>query len=243
MRVLGMIGGIGPESTVDYYKLLLQLYRERRPDGSAPQILINSLDLQKLVALIEAGRLDDLASVFAAELEKLARAGADFGLLSANTAHIVFDQVQQRVSIPLISILEATCAEAKTKGLRRVGLLGTRFTMEGSFYPKVFARAGIQLVRPSEQERPWIHERYMGELVKGVFLPETRAALLNVIERLKREENIDGLALAGTELPLILRDAHIEGVTLLDTTKIHVEAAVERILGGPALPHSSQEQA
>ncbi len=230
MHVLGMIGGIGPESTVDYYKLLLEGYRARRPDGSAPQILINSLDLQKLVALIEAERLEELAEVFAAELEKLARAGADFGLLSANTAHIVFEEVAQRVSIPLISIVEATCVEAKAKGLRRVGLLGSRFTMEGSFFPKVFDRAGIPLATPNAQERPWIHEKYMGELVKGVFLPETRAGLLKIAERLKRDENIDGLALAGTELPLILRDVRIEGVALLDTTKIHVAAAVERIL-------------
>jgi aspartate racemase len=107
-------------------------------------------------------------------------------------------------------------------------LFGTRFTMEGRFYPEVFSRRGIDLVIPNPAERTYLHEKYMGELVKGVFLTETREGLLAIAERLRNEEKIEALILGGTELPLILRE--VPGIPVLDTTQIHVQAAVKQIL-------------
>ncbi|MBZ5571378.1 MAG: amino acid racemase [Acidobacteriia bacterium] len=230
MKTLGIIGGVGPESTVDYYRLIIALYRDREPDGSYPQILINSIDMKKMLSLVEVNALPELADYLAREVEKLARAGADFGLLASNTPHIVFDEVRRQSSIPLLSIVEATCEEAKAQRLGNLGLFGSRFTMQGRFFPDVFSREGITLVVPTPDEQHYIHEKYMGELVKGVFLPETRAGLLAIADRLKQQEGIQGVILGGTELPLILRNVPDRSMLFLDTTQIHVKAAVEQML-------------
>lgn len=229
MKTVGIVGGIGPESTIEYYRFIIEAYRERRPDGSYPTIIINSVDLDRLVTWINAGELGPFTDYLVSGVETLARAGADFAVLAANTAHVVFNQIRARSPLPLISIAEATCEQARRLGLQRLGLLGTRFTMQARFYPEVFSRAGLTIVTPNEAEQALIHEKYFGELLKNVFLPETRDQLLAVVDEMKAREGIDGLILGGTELPLILRrDEHSE-LPFLDTTKIHVAAIVEEM--------------
>ena len=225
-----MIGGVGPESTIDYYNRIIALYRERKPDGSYPSFLINSVDLEKGRAMVEANDWPGLTKYLVEEIEKLAKAGANFGLIAANTPHIVFNEVARESAIPLISIVEATCADAKARRLKKLGLFGTRYTMQAKFFPDVFSKEGIELIVPEPADQDYIHEKYFDELVVGKFLPETRAGLLAIIDRLKAKIDIDGVILAGTELPLILRDAAHNGIPLLDTTKIHVEAAVAEML-------------
>jgi aspartate racemase len=176
------------------------------------------------------GNLAAVADGLTAEFERLHRAGADIGALTANTAHIVFDEVQQRSPIPLISMIEATRENAQALGLKRVGLFGTRYTMQARFYPDVFASAGIKLILPSGMEQDYIHDVYLGELLKDVFLPESRANLLAIAEEMQRRDNIDGLILGGTELPLLLRAEEHNGMPLLDTTRIHVNKLVTEIL-------------
>src|SRR5215510_1822650 len=124
MKTAGIIGGIGPESTLEYYRLIVALYRERNPNGSYPRLVINSIDLQTMRKLIEANNLPDLTEFLLGEIRKLADAGADFGALSANTPHLVFDALRRRSPIPLISIVEVTCETAKARGLKRLGLFG-----------------------------------------------------------------------------------------------------------------------
>ncbi len=230
MKTVGIIGGIAPESTVDYYRSIIAVFRERTGDGSYPSIVIDSIDLQRMLTLA-ASDLPRLTEYLAGEVERLARAGADFALLASNTPHIVFEELERRSPVPLLSIVDTACETARRMGLTRVGLLGTRFTMEGRFYPDVFSRAGILLVPPQPDERTIVHERYMGELVKGVFLPETRAELLRIVNRMKERDGVEAVVLAGTELPLLLRDVDA-GVPLLDTTRIHVDAIVDRLLRG-----------
>jgi aspartate racemase len=230
MKTLGMIGGLGPESTLDYYQKIIALYRERTGDGSYPQFIINSIDLNRGLAFMDAGDLTGMANYLLRAIGTLVRAGADFGLISANTPHIVFDEVASESPIPLISIVEATCAAAKTRKLQRLALFGTRYTMQASFYPKVFSHEGIDLLVPEPNDQDYIHDKYMNELVPGKFLPETRAGLLAIVDRMKAKSDIDGVILAGTELPLILNDAGHNGIPFLNTTKIHVEAAVTEML-------------
>ncbi len=230
MKVLGIIGGVGPESTIDYYRLIQAEYRKRKPDGSYPKIIINSVNLQEMIDLLEANDLGALTRRIVAEIAKLARAEADFAVLSSNTPHIVFDDIQKQSSIPLISIVEATRKQAKSLGLKKVGLFGSGFTMRARFYPDVFSHEGIAVVIPNIEEQNYIHRKYMDEFVKGVFLPEARAELMKIVERLKEREAIEGLILGGTELPLILRDAGDCGIPFLDTTQIHVNAAVTELL-------------
>jgi aspartate racemase len=231
MRTVGMIGGLGPESTIDYYRSILARYRARRPDGGYPQVVINSLDADKGIAMLNAGRLDELADYLVAGVEALVRAGADLGFIAANTPHLVFDEVQQRSAIPLLSIVRATSDRARALGLKKVGLFGTGFTMRASFYPNELQRAGIGLALPKESEREFIHRKYIGELLNNQFLPDTREEILRIAHRMKGEDGIEALILAGTELPLLLRDCADTGIEFLDTTVIHVEAIVDALLG------------
>jgi len=230
MKTLVIIGGLGPESTVDYYQRIIALFRERTGDRHYPEFVIVSVDLRKGLDFMDANDLSGMANYLLQGIDKLACAGAGFGIISANTPHIVFDQVASRSPIPLISIVEATRAAAKTQNLKRLALFGTRYTMQATFYPEVFARDGIDLLVPDLHDQHYIHDKYMNELVPGRFLPETRAGLLAIVDQMKAASAIDGVILAGTELPLILRDPIHNGIPFLDTTQIHVEAAVERML-------------
>ncbi len=229
MKVAGMIGGLGPETTVDYYKLIIARYHVQRPGAGYPRLLIDSLDVDRAIAMLDEGRLGELIDYLVGSTERLTRAGAHFGFMAANTPHLVFDEVQRRSGIPLISIVRATCERVKALGFRKVGLFGTGFTMRASFYPDEFQRADISLVTPDEAEKALIHEKYLGELLVGTFLPETRTAILHIAQRLRAEEAIEALVLAGTELPLLLRGSDL-GVPMLDTTEIHVEAVVDELL-------------
>jgi aspartate racemase len=230
MKTPGILGGIAPESTIQYYRLLIAEYRARNPDGSYPNILINSIDMKRMLDLIGGGDLPGAAAYLAGETGKLARAGAEFALMASNTPHIVFEEIRSRSSIPLLSIVEAACETARRLGWRRAGLFGTRFTMQARFYPDVFFKQGIEVAAPNAEEQEYIHAKYMGELVAGVFLPETRDRMLAIADRMRRDDRIDGLVLGGTELPLLLSDSPDPGFPFLDTTKVHVEAAVAKML-------------
>jgi len=214
---LGIVGGLGPQSTIAYYRLLA---------AARVPLLINSVDLDRVVGLVTTNARSELTDYLAGEIHVLARAGASLALIAANTPHIVFDEVRARSAIPLVSIVEAACAAVQERGFSRVGLLGTGFTMQGRFYPDVFTRAGLELVVPNETERAWIHSAYMNELLRDLFLPATRDRLLAVISRLATEEHVQAVLLAGTELPLILTEGTAATVPLLDTTTSHVAAAL-----------------
>jgi aspartate racemase len=232
MKLIGIIGGIGPESTIDYYRLFISTYRERRPDGGYPPVIINSIDLARALKLVSSNDLAGLAAYMLEEIRRLARAGATHGLLSSNTPHIVFDEIRRASPIPLISIVETTCSAAAERKLKRVGLFGTRFTMQGGFYQKVFAREGIEVAIPESGDQEFIHDTYLNELVNGVVLAATRERYIAIARKMREQQGIEALILGGTELPLLLRDAIDIGMTLLDTARLHVEAAVSEFLSG-----------
>ncbi len=229
MKILGLIGGIGPESTVEYYRLLVAGYKEA-VDGNYPPVIINSVNLKQLLAWMSIDQLNEVTDYLVAEIEKLARAGANFAALASNTPHIVFDEIKRRTSLPMISIVEATCEYAQSLGLHTVGLFGTRYTMQADFYQKVFSRAGIALVLPNHDEQTYIHDKYMNELLKDLFFPETRESLLKIVDELKARNQIEALILGGTELPLILKDESHDSVLMLDTTRIHVKRLLREMV-------------
>jgi aspartate racemase len=229
VKCIGLIGGITPEATVEYYRQLIASYRTQKSDGSYPSILINSINLTKLLSFVLAGEFETLTDYLVSEVAKLARAGADFALLTSSTSHIVFQQVRNRAPVPLISLVEAACEQAQALGLTRVGLIGTRYTMQGQFFTDVFSKVDIAIVVPRADEQVYIHDKYMSELANAVFLPETRAGFMGIAQRLIDRDAIQGLILGGTELPLILRD-YKPGIPVLDTVRIHVEKAISRVL-------------
>jgi aspartate racemase len=230
MKTLGIVGGLGPESTIEYYRQLIAGYRDRIHDGSYPPLLIDSIDVNKLLALAAKQKLKELVEYLLSSLQRLSRAGTNFAILAANTPHIVFNEVSAQSPLPLISIVQATCDFARAQGLKNLGLFGTRSTMQAGFYQATFAKAGMTITLPKLEEQDYIHEKYVGELVKGIFLPETKQGLLNIVNALKQRQQIDGLILGGTELPLLLKDGNEAGIPLLDTTRIHVNAALDRML-------------
>lgn len=230
MKTLGIIGGIGPESTIEYYRAVIAAYRARHKDGDYPSIIINSISVKKLLDLVAANDLEALTDWLSAEVARLARAGADFALFASNTPHLVFDEVQRRSSIPLVSIVQATCDAAKALGLKRVGLFGTRFTMQARFYPEIFARAGIAVIAPAPDEQAYIHEKYTVELLNNIIRPETRERLLAIVDTMKERDGIQGLIVGGTDLSPILRDG-ASGIPFLDTTQIHARVAAAQMPG------------
>jgi aspartate racemase len=231
-RMLGIVGGVGPESTADYYRRLIGRWRERGPTGTYPSILLDSLNSKPALDALLAGDLDPTVRLFDASVARLAGAGAQLGLIASVTMHLVFDRVATAAPIPMLSILEALVDAARERGIRRPGVLATRPTTEGEFFARPFEAAGIELVRPEEADRAFVHEVYFDELAKGVFTDETRARLVAVIERMKTRDAIDALILGGTELPLTLREPTYAGVPVLDATGVHVEAAIDWLVGG-----------
>jgi aspartate racemase len=227
MSTVGIVGGLGPESTIDYYRRILKAWEKDDPT-SAPSIVIDSLDVRRALYLVDKNR-SELAEYLLASLRRLAGAGAHFAVMTANTPHIVFDDLTARSPVPLLSIVEVCAEEARQRGLGRLALLGTRFTMEASFYPEVCARYGVAVVTPNDAERAWIHERYVGELLEGEFRDDTRQRFMSLVSRLRDEASIDGVILGGTELPLLLPTPLIAGVPALDTTALHVAAIVKRL--------------
>lgn len=232
MTAVGIVGGLGPESTIDYYRRILDVWK-REDQHTAPSIVIDSLDVQRALRLV-AGDRPALIEYLLASLHRLAGAGVSFAAISANTPHIVFDELAARSQIPLVSIVEVCAEEARRLGLHRLALLGTRFTMEAPFYPAVFARHGITVIVPSDADRAWVHERYVGELLEGEFRDDTRQQFVSLVTRLRNDDGIDGVVLGGTELPLLLSTPDIAGLPALDTTALHVAAIVRRLRQPPA---------
>lgn len=224
MKRIGIIGGLGPESTVDYYKSIIDACRV---DGSlaAPEILIFSLNLEEVLSLVSRQEWDRLVELLVSKITALYRAGADFAVISANTPHIVFDHVQAQSPLPLLSIVTATLDKTKELGLKKVGLLGTRFTMQANFFSPPFSSQGISTVVPSTTDQEYIHDKLMTEIELGIITDETRKGLLEIIERMIARDTIDGVILGCTELPLIL-DTSESGIPFLNTTAIHVESIV-----------------
>jgi aspartate racemase len=229
MRSVGLVGGIGPESTIDYYRRILEAW-EREAPGTSPSIVIDSLDVRRGLWLVEKDRPAFIAYLVAS-VQRLAAAGVDFVAMTANTPHVVFDEIVARANVPLVSIVEACAEEARRLGLHRLGLFGTRFTMEAPMYPKVFGRHGMAVVAPNDAERALVHDRYVNQLLNGEFRDDTRQEFLSLIDRLRDEAKIDGVILGGTELTLLLKAPVIAGIPTLDTTALHVAAIVEGLRG------------
>src|SRR4051812_40533906 len=239
MPIAGLVGGLGPESTIDYYRRILQEWR-RAELGGAPSLMIDSLDAQYVLQLVQQNHAA-LAEYLLESVGRLAAAGADFAAITANTPHIVFDQLASRSPVPLISIVDVCAAEARTRGFVRVALLGTRFTMEAPFYRAAFAHHGINIVSLSEADKAVIHAIYTSELLEGVFLDESRQLVHTIVESLMKLRPVDAVVLGGTELPLLLQSDIVGGVPALNTTALHAAAIVAR-LRAPGSPLGSTEK-
>ncbi|MCQ6280798.1 aspartate/glutamate racemase family protein [Bacillus sp. EB600] len=229
MNIAGIIGGIGPESTVDYYQTIISKFQERIGSKEVlPELVINSMNMYKIFGLIDTGKKAELIQYIADGVQKLARAGADFAAISGNTPHLVFDQVQEMVDIPIISIVEATAARSKELGLNRIGLIGTKFTMENDFFKKPFISDQKEIVMPNQAEQEYIHRKIVAELEKGYVNEDTKARFIEITQQMVQRDRLQGIILGCTELPMIIKANDLE-LPVLNTAEIHVNKIVDTI--------------
>ena len=230
MKKLGLIGGTGPESTIEYYKGIEYGVQRRSGSSFFPNLTIESLSVFDVLGFCERQDYAGLTEYLLKGVQNLASAGAECAALTGITPHIVFDELAAAASIPLISMVDTARDDAAARGFRKIALLGTRPTMEGHFFQDSFARRGIEVVTPDAAEREYIGMKIEMELEFGKVFPETQQKFCEIAERMIREENAEAVVLGCTELPLIFR-----GVTLpapyIDVMQVHIDALVETILG------------
>lgn len=232
MKKIGIVGGLGPESTIDYYRIIIHSSLEKMK-GSTPEIIINSLDLKKFSNMMKDfdKEKDKVINYLLEAVNSLNRAGADFALIASNTPHIVFDEVVEKSPIPMISIVEETLKVAEKKGIKRIGLFGTKFTMQSVFYQKVFLRKEIEVIVPKEVEQNYINYKLYDELTFGKIVEETKKGFLTIAKRMIDDDSVEGLILGCTEIPLLLTEEKYSGIPFLNTSKIHAESSLQYCLG------------
>lgn len=230
MQKIGLIGGLGPESTVDYYTRLINTFKGKVAHLNYPEIIIYSIRMAEFLKLMEQKEYDKVVEMLSEKIASLGKAGANFAAITANTPHLLFDRLNAASPIPLISIVETCCIKAKQMGLKKLGLFGTSFTMNNDFYQKIFQKEGLEIVVPDEKDRDIINEKLFSEIELGIFKEETKMLLINIVERMMDKHRIDSLILGCTEFPLILTEPSYMGIPFLNTTQIHVDAIAERCL-------------
>jgi aspartate racemase len=228
MKRIGILGGMSPESTTLYYEHITRTYTARFGDYGYPEILIYSVNFQKIVDWQHNGQWKEAAVEMATALERLRAAGADFGLIATNTMHIVFDEVQSAVHMPLLSIINATAEGVLAAGLRTVGLLGTVFTMSEPFFREGLERLGIKVVVPEASDQHRVNDVIYQELCRGEILPQSRQFFLEVIDRL-RGRGAEGIILGCTEIPLLIEPQHCK-LPLFNTALLHAAKALDYAL-------------
>jgi len=224
---IGIVGGLGPEATIDYYRIIIHGSYEKFK-GRTPEVIIYSLDLTKFTNLMKSfnEEKDNIINYILKAVNALHSAGASFALIASNTPHIVFDEVKEKSSIPMVSIVEETLKIVEERGIKRVGLFGTKFTMQADFYQKVFSTKDIEVLTPNDVEQNYINYKLYDELVFGKVLKETREGFLSITKRMIDEDDIEGLILGCTEVPLLLTEEEYLGIPFFNTTKIHAESAL-----------------
>ena len=230
-KVIGLLGGMSWESSAEYYRIINEQVRDRLGGLHSARCLMWSFDFAEIEALQHAGRWDDATAEMVAAAQRLERGGADFVLICTNTMHRMAAEVQAAIGIPLLHIADPTAERIRAAGLRRVGLLGTAFTMEQDFYKgRLVERHGLEVLVPEAEDRALVHRVIYEELVQGRAEPASREAYRAVIARLVAR-GAEAVILGCTEIMLLVRPED-SAVPLFDTTALHAEAAVERAIGG-----------
>jgi aspartate racemase len=233
VKRIGIIGGLGPEATIDYYRIIINEYREKT-NGNYPEVIIYSLNMSEFACKMTAESFDKTVKWLAQAIKAIHQCGADFALIASNTPHIVFEELQNLSPIPLISIVEETCKVASSANLKKIALLGTKVTMNSDFYQRIFAKKGIEIITPHEMEKEYINEKLLSEIIYNKIIEQTKRELSRIIERMIDEDQIQGVILGCTELPLILTKDEF-GIPFLNTTQIHAKSAVRYSLQGNAM--------
>ena len=229
MKKLGLVGGMGVESTIPYYHDIVYGVQNKIGKKFFPNITIESVNAFDVLGLCSEQKYDELTDYLMQAIKNLTTSGADFIALSANTPHIVFDRLQNISMVPLVSIVEATCNEAIRLNIHKLGLLGTIFTMTEDFFKKPFYNSNIEIITPTAEEMEYINLKISSELEFGVIKEETLQGFQKIIKRMQQEDSIEAVILGCTELPLLLND-EVSPIPCLDTMKIHIQLLIDLIV-------------
>ncbi|EKO3803056.1 aspartate/glutamate racemase family protein [Vibrio harveyi] len=229
MKTIGLIGGMSWESTANYYQIINREVKARLGGLHSGKVCLYSVDFAEIETLQHQDRWDDTAIILAQAAKSVEAGGADFILICTNTMHKVADQIQQAVNVPLVHIADATAEQLVMDGIKKVGLLGTRFTMEQDFYKqRLIDKFGVDVVVPSSDDQTIVHDVIYNELCKGEVHDDSRQHYLTIIEKLV-EQGAEAVILGCTEIAMLVEPQHTD-VKLYDTTEIHAKAAVEKAL-------------
>ena len=229
MKKLGLIGGTGPESTIEYYKCIEYGVQRRSGRSFFPHLAIESLSVFDVLGFCERRDYAGLTEYLLKGIKNLAAAGAECAALTGITPHIVFDELAAVAPIPLISMVDTARDHAAERGYKKICLLGTLPTMDGTFFQSSFAKRGIEVVTPNAEEKRCIETKIETELEFGKVLPETQRSFREIVERIIQEEKVQAVVLGCTELPLVFRDMELS-VPYIDVMQIHIGALIQMIL-------------
>ncbi|MEI7718494.1 MAG: amino acid racemase [archaeon] len=222
MKHIGIIGGLSPESTIEYYKIICKEYNKLAGGLNFPQITIRSINLEEIVGLFSKGQWDNMAEVIISAIYDLQKAGASFVGIATNTPHNAFERIKEFSPLEVLSIMDATALEIKKDGIKKVGLLGTKQTMEYGFFQKTFAKYGIETILPDDTDRNYIDNIIWGELVYGNFKESSKKNFKKIIKRLVND-GAKGIILGCTEIPILINQSDID-IQAYNTTEIHARA-------------------
>lgn len=226
MKTIGLVGGMSWESTLEYYRIINQRVKEKAGGFHSAKLVLYSVDFQEVESRQHRGRWDELTALMIDAAQRVERAGADVLLICTNTMHLMADQVQDSIRIPLLHIVDVTAQAVKARSFRKVGLLGTRFTMEQDFYRgRLQKKHGLEVVIPEEQDRALIHAILYDELCLGTISARSKKVFQRIIAKLE-DEGAQGIILGCTEIPLLVKQEDYE-IPLFDTTTLHARAAVD----------------
>ena len=228
MKPIGLIGGLTYVSTIEYYRYLNELANAKLGGAEAANIIMYSVNFGEIKVLTDAGDWNGMTAIMCDAAEKIENAGAACILLGANTMHKIADEVQAAIKIPIIHVAEAVARDISTVGLKKVGLLGTRFTMQESFYKERLTNHGIEIIIPDQDEVDFINYTIYNEFSKNIFSAETKGAYLHVVSRLKKR-GAEGIIMGCTEIPSLIDQSDCD-IPLFDTVKIHSAAGVDFVL-------------
>ncbi|PIN75521.1 aspartate racemase [Candidatus Woesearchaeota archaeon CG10_big_fil_rev_8_21_14_0_10_37_12] len=227
MKTIGLIGGMSWHSTIDYYKIINELISKKLGGWHSAKIILYSVDFEEIDLEHMTDHAEKSDQILFTAAQSLEKAGADFILIGANTAHVLADQIQKQVTIPILHIADATAEHIKTKNITKVGLLGTAYTMQQDFYKKRLENKGLTVLVPELKDQETINNE-INNVCMGKANPEAKQLLINIINTLE-QQGVEGIILGCTELPLIVNQKDVE-IPLFNTTRIHAEAAVKKAL-------------
>lgn len=225
MKKLGLIGGIGPASTVDYYNYIIDGWRKATRGDDYPNFLIDNINMSEMLGYLERREMVKLVMMLQSSVLGLVAAGAEFIAVASNTPHTVYDDLQARSPVPVVSIVRATAEYAAAQGYKKVLLLGTKFTMSNRFYPDELIRYGLETVVPSAEDVEKIHSIIFPKLEDGIVDEADKERLLKIIDSYIKNDGIDAVILGCTELPIMIKQ-NDTAVPVIDTTRVHAAAIV-----------------